>query len=88
MLRDSATLIALWQRPRLTILTSVTSCIGSLGWFTAMSLEIVPLVKTLGQVEVLFTLLISVFFFKEKLKKQDYLGLGLIVIAALLVMWA
>ena len=87
-LRDSATLIALWRRPRLTILTSVTSCIGSLGWFTAMSLEIVPLVKTLGQVEVLFTLLISAFFFKEKLKKQDYLGLGLIVIAALLVMWA
>jgi drug/metabolite transporter (DMT)-like permease len=87
-LRDSATLVALWQRPRLTILTSVTSCIGSLGWFTAMSLEIVPLVKTLGQVEVLFTLLISAFFFKEKLKKQDYLGLTLIVIAALLVMWA
>lgn len=87
-LRDSATLVALWRRPRLTILTSVTSCIGSLGWFTAMSLEIVPLVKTLGQVEVLFTLLISAFFFKEKLKKQDYLGLGLIVIAALLVMWA
>jgi len=88
MLRDSATLVALWQRPRLTMLTSVTSCIGSLGWFTAMSLEIVPLVKTLGQVEVLFTLLISAFFFKEKLKKQDYLGLTLIVIAALLVMWA
>ncbi len=88
MLRDSATLVALWQRPRLTLLTSVTSCIGSLGWFTAMSLEIVPLVKTLGQVEVLFTLLISAFFFKEKLKKQDYLGLTLIVIAALLVMWA
>ena len=87
-LRDNATLIALWRRPRLTILTSVTSCIGSLGWFTAMSLEIVPLVKTLGQVEVLFTLLISAFFFKEKLKKQDYLGLGLIVVAALLVMWA
>lgn len=88
VLRDSATLLALWQRPRLTILTSVTSCIGSLGWFTAMSLEIVPLVKTLGQVEVLFTLLISAFFFREKLKKQDYLGLTLIVIAALLVMWA
>jgi drug/metabolite transporter (DMT)-like permease len=87
-LRDRASLIALWQRPRLTVLTSVTSCIGSLGWFTAMSLEIVPLVKTLGQVEVLFTLLISAFFFKETLKKQDYLGLALIVVAALLVMWA
>ena len=88
VIRDAQTLRALWLRPRLTLLTSITSCIGSLGWFTAMSLEIVPLVKTLGQVEVLFTLLISVFFFKEKLKKQDYLGLGLIVLAAILVMWA
>ena len=30
----------------------------------------------------------GMFFFKEKLKKQDYLGLGLIVLAAILVMWA
>jgi uncharacterized membrane protein len=86
--KDLATLQALWQRPRLTLLTSVTSCIGSLGWFTAMSLEIVPLVKTLGQIEVLFTLLISVLFFGERLKKQDYLGLALIILAAVLVMWA
>ena len=87
-LKDRPTLMALWQRPKLTLLISLCSCVGSVGWFTAMSLEIVPLVKTLGQVEVLFTLLISAFFFKEKLKKQDYLGLGLIVVAALLVMWA
>lgn len=87
-LRDAQTLSALWSKPKLTLLTSVSSCIGSLGWFTAMSLETVPLVKTLGQVEVLFTLMISAFFFKEKLKQQHYLGLGLIVVAAILVMWA
>ena len=45
-------------------------------------------VKTLGQVEVLFTLLISVLVLKEKLKRQDLLGLTLIVLAAVLVMWA
>ncbi|WP_333797763.1 DMT family transporter [Rheinheimera sp.] len=87
-LRDAQTLNALWSKPKLTLLTSVSSCIGSLGWFTAMSLETVPLVKTLGQVEVLFTLMISAWFLNEKLKKQHYLGLGLIVVAAMLVMWA
>lgn len=86
--KDMATLRALWMRPKLTMLTSLTSCIGSLGWFTAMSLEIVPLVKTLGQVEVLFTLFISAFFFREQLNKQHYFGLGLIVFAAILVVWA
>ena len=53
-----------------------------------MSLESGALVKTLGQVEVLFMLLISAFIFKEKLKQTDHLGLALIVIAAVIVMWA
>jgi uncharacterized membrane protein len=53
-----------------------------------MSLETVPLVKTLGQVEVFFTLLISALIFKEPLKQQDYLGLGLVVVAAIMVLWA
>ncbi len=87
-IKDRLVLLALWRRPRLTLLTSLFSCVGSLGWFTAMSLETVPLVKTLGQVEVLFTLLISVLWFREKLKKADLLGLALIVLAAVLVMWA
>lgn len=87
-LRDRATLMLLWGKPKLTMLTSFCSCLGSLGWFTAMSLETVPLVKTLGQVEVFFTLLISALIFKEPLKQQDYLGLGLVVVAAIMVLWA
>lgn len=86
--RERSTLLALWQRPRLTLLSSISSCIGSIGWFTAMSLESVALVKTLGQVEVLFMLLISAFFFKEKLQRTDHGGLALIVLAAIAVMWA
>lgn len=87
-LKDKATLLKLWQKPKLTLATSLTSCLGSLGWFTAMSLQAVAYVKTLGQVEVLFTLLISIFVMKEQLKRQDLAGLGLIVFAAVLVMWA
>ena len=88
IVRDSASLKALWQRPKLTLAVSVSSCVGSIGWFTAMSLESVALVKTLGQVEVLFLLLISALVFKEKLQKADHVGLILIVLAAIGVMWA
>lgn len=83
-----ATLWALWQRKGLTASVSVASFFGSLGWFTAMSLESVAIVKTLGQVEVLFTLMISAWFFKEKLQRTDHLGLLLVVIGAVLVIWA
>lgn len=87
-LKDPAGLTALWRRPGLTLLISLSSCLGSIGWFSAMSLESVALVKTLGQIEVLFTLMISAWYFREKLGRQDHWGLLLIVVAALCVMWA
>lgn len=87
LLKDKSTLAALWQRPKLTLLTSTASCLGSIGWFSAMSLQAVPYVKTLGQVEVFFMILIATFWLKEKVKIKDMLGLVLIAIAAILVMW-
>lgn len=82
------TLVAMWQRLGLTFKVSFCSFMASLGWFTAMSIMSVPIVKTLGQIEILFSLMISVFFFKEKLAKTEHWGLGLVVIAAILVIWA
>ncbi|MEN8616442.1 DMT family transporter [Shewanella baltica] len=87
LLKDKSTLAALWRRPKLTLLTSTASCLGSIGWFSAMSLQAVPYVKTLGQVEVFFMILIATFWLKEKVKIKDMLGLVLIAIAAILVMW-
>ena len=88
MLKEPSTLKALWQRPKLTLSISLFSCLGSLGWFAAMSLETVALVKTLGQVEILFTLLISARWFKERLSRRDLLGLALIVTGAACVILA
>lgn len=85
--KNRATINALWQRPRLTILTSVSSCLGSIGWFSAMSLQAVPYVKTLGQVEVFFTMLITMLWLKDRVKIRDGIGLLLIAVAAILVMW-
>lgn len=80
------TLWAMWQRVGLTFKISVCSFLASLGWFTAMSLQTVAIVKTLGQIEVLFSLLISAYFFKEKLAAKDKCGILFVVIAAILVM--
>lgn len=82
------TLLAMWQQKGLTFKVSVCSFLASLGWFTAMSMQSVAIVKTLGQIEILFSLLISIFFFKEKLAKTEHIGLILVVIAAMFVIWA
>lgn len=82
------TLWAMWQRVGLTFRVSLCSFLASLGWFSAMSMQSVPIVKTLGQVEIIFSMLISAFFFKEKLARAEHLGIILVVIAAFLVIWA
>ncbi|MGC7891705.1 DMT family transporter [Vibrio anguillarum] len=87
MVTDNNSLKQLWVRPKLTLLTSTSSCLGSIGWFSAMSLQTVPYVKTLGQIEIFFTMLISIFWLKQSVKIKDGLGLFLIAIAAILVMW-
>lgn len=88
VLREPATLAQLWRRPQLTMAISLCSFLGSLGWFTAMSLETVALVKTLGQIEILFTLIISARWFRESLSRRDLIGLGLIVVGAVCVILA
>ena len=73
---------------KLTFAASLTSCLGSICWFSAMALHHVAYVKTLGQIEVLFTILIAVFWLKNPVKKHEIIGLLLIAAAAVLVMWA
>jgi len=85
--RDRDSLYALWQRPKLTLLTSIASCLGSIGWFSAMSLQAVPYVKTLGQVEVFFTLLIATLWLKDRVQIKDMFCLVLIAVAAVMVIW-
>ena len=85
---DRASLRGLCERIGLVLAVSIVGFAASVGWFSAMSMQSVALVKTLGQIEVWFTLLISARLFKEPLHLSDKLGLLLIVIGAILVIWA
>jgi drug/metabolite transporter (DMT)-like permease len=52
---------------------------GSVGWFTAMTIQSAAYVKALGQIELLFTFLVSTFYFKEKVNRLEIAGIGAIV---------
>jgi len=64
---------------RPSLFVGITSVVGSVGWFTAMTLELASYVKTLGQLEFIFTVLIAVFYFKEKPTRLEVAGMLLIV---------
>ena len=72
---------------RLALTPKCSSLVGSVGWFTAFTLERAAYVKTLGQIEFLFTLAIAVFVFREIPNRLEWLGMGglLIGVVALLL---
>jgi drug/metabolite transporter (DMT)-like permease len=58
---------------------------GSACWFTGFAIAEVALVRAVGQIEIVFTLLFSRFYLKEVLKRADVAGLSLVVFGVLLV---
>ncbi len=63
-----------------------TSVGGSIGWFTAMSLQNAALVRTLGQLEFLVALAITHFYFGETITRREYLGMLLVVLSVVLLL--
>lgn len=53
----------------------ITGTLGSIGWYTAFALQEAALVKTLGNLEFVFSVLLTLFFFKERISKYEWLGL-------------
>jgi drug/metabolite transporter (DMT)-like permease len=75
----------LWREPgqlgrvfaawRVTLWVGVTGMLGSLGWFTAMTLQNAAYVRALGQVELVFTFAASVLVFREKSSSREVAGI-------------
>lgn len=70
---------------RISGLMGLTSMLGSLGWFTAFALQSAAYVKALGQIELVFTFLFSVFWLRERSSGKEITGLALIVASLLLI---
>lgn len=70
---------------RSSALVGTLSACGSACWFSAFALTDVALVRSVGQVEIVFTLLFSRFYLKETLRRGDVAGLILVVGGVLLI---
>jgi uncharacterized membrane protein len=62
------------------------SACGSACWFTAFALAPVALVRAVGQVEIIFTLLFSRFYLKERPSAAEIIGVCVGVVGVVLVL--
>ena len=84
--REPAGLRAAFTSWRSAAWVGALSAAGSACWFAGFALAPVALVRTLAQVEMVFTLLFSRFYLHETLRRADLAGLALIVGGVTLVM--
>jgi drug/metabolite transporter (DMT)-like permease len=87
-IREKKQFAAIRKRLGLAWFVGLTSALGSVGWFTAMTLQNPALVKSLGQIEFIFTLLLTTFFFKEKVTRRELVGVLAIVASVILILQA
>ncbi|WGH77913.1 DMT family transporter [Jannaschia ovalis] len=76
--RERAMLRAVFTRWRVTMLVGATSVAGSLGWFTAYTLQTAAYVNAVGQVELVLSVLISWFVLGERQTVRESAGILLV----------
>ncbi len=86
LLREPAALRKALSTWRSSMWVGALSACGSACWFTAFAMAPVALVRSVGQVEVIFTLLFSRFYLREHIRPSDIFGLGLIVAGVVLIL--
>ncbi|HEX2117076.1 MAG TPA: EamA/RhaT family transporter [Alphaproteobacteria bacterium] len=83
--RNMRTIHAVIRAWRWSLAAGACGAFASAGWFTAMTLEPAAHVRTLGLVEVLFSYLISLRLFRERLSALEITGLALLVLGVALI---
>ncbi len=80
-LREPDQLRASLKAWRAAVWVGASGVAGSIGWFTAMTLQNVAYVRALAQIELVFTFLASWLVFKEVIVRSEIMGCLLIVAA-------
>ena len=69
-------------------LVGLTSALGSIAWFSAFALTEVAYVKAVGQIEVIFSILVTQKLFKEGMNRLELLAVFLIGISILVLVYS
>ena len=78
--REPAQLVAALRSWRTAGLVGITSILGSACWFTAMTVQLVAYVRTLGLVELIFTYALTRVWFKERVHPGELWGIVAVVL--------
>jgi drug/metabolite transporter (DMT)-like permease len=70
---------------RVAGLVGLFSMVGSWCWFAAFSLQSAAYVFAVGQVELIFSLAVSVMVFRERVTRREIAGIALLAVSILAI---
>lgn len=83
--RDFNAVLGVLRAWRTSIFIGLAGACASIAWFIAMAIEPIAHVRTLALVELLFAYVISRRVFRERLTRLDMAGIGLLVVALVII---
>ncbi|WP_373635273.1 EamA family transporter [Yoonia sp. SS1-5] len=86
--RERGQITAVLVAWRIAGLVGLTSMIGSICWFAAFTLQNVAYVNALGQVELLFSIVIGAVVFGERISAREWQGLSLLTLSVIALVLA
>jgi drug/metabolite transporter (DMT)-like permease len=85
IIREPGEFVRVLRSWRVASWVGVTGMLGSVGWFTAMTIQNAAYVRALGQVELVFTFIAAHLVFGERTTRMEFIGI-LLVICGILVL--
>lgn len=83
--REPGELTRVAARWRAVLPVGVTGVLGSAGWFIAFALQNAAYVRSLGQIELIFSILASVVFFRERVRLAEVAGMALLAVSIIMI---
>jgi drug/metabolite transporter (DMT)-like permease len=83
--RSPAVIGRVFRAWRPSLFAGFMGAAASAGWFTAMAIEPVAHVRTLGLVELVFSAIVSRRFFREKMTRREWAGMLLLVAGVVII---
>lgn len=73
------------QSWRTALPVGIVGVLASIFWFSSFVLQNAAYVRALGQIELVFTFIASIFIFKEKTSRSEIIGIALIIFAIIIL---
>jgi drug/metabolite transporter (DMT)-like permease len=83
--KEPATLKDVLVHWRWSLAVGIAGVLASICWFTAFTLQNGAYVRAVGQIELIFTFIASVFFFRERTSRTEVIGILLVAAGILLL---